>query len=292
MDRRIQSKLALGTVQLGLPYGINNQFGKPNTSESFAILDWAFKEGINLLDTAEGYGDSITVIGDYLKKNSAADFKIVSKFISNPNQSISHGLASSLKALQTDAIYAYLFHGIQDYKSGLFTSELLELKHAGKFTKLGVSLYNLDDLRIVLEDNNIELIQIPFNILDNSAEKRQLLHHAKSKGKEIHVRSVFLQGLFHKSPDELDGKLEPLKNPLTSMQTLVARFNQRMDSVCLNYALSQLFIDKVIVGVETVEQLKNNIEVTGQQIPSELFELLEEIDIEQKELLNPSNWVV
>lgn len=288
----MRNKLSLGTVQFGLPYGINNKSGKPSRGEAFSILSLAFESGVTLLDSAEGYGDSITVIGDYIKQNPATNFNIVSKFISNPSQSISQGLASSLKALQTEAIYAYLFHRIQDYKSGLFTSELLELKHAGKFTKLGVSLYDLDDLRIVLEDKNIELIQIPFNVFDNSPEKKHLLHHAKSQGKEIHVRSVFLQGLFHKSPDELKGKLVPLKNALSSMQTLVARFDQRMDSVCLNHALSQPFVDKVIVGVETVEQLKSNIEVANQQIPSELFELLEEIEIEQKELLNPSNWVV
>lgn len=287
----MRNKLALGTVQFGLAYGINNKSGKPSRGEAFSILHLALESGVTLLDSAEGYGDSITVIGDFIKQNPAADFKIVSKFISNPSQSISHGLASSLKALQAEQLYAYLFHRIQDYKSGLFTSELLELKHAGKFTKLGVSLYDLDDLRIVLEDKNIELIQIPFSVFDNSAEKRQLLNHAKSQGKEIHVRSVFMQGLFHKDPDELKGKLEPLKNPLSRMQTLVARFDLRMDSVCLNHALSQPFIDKVVVGVETMEQLKSNITVAGQQIPPELFELLEEIDVEQKELLNPSNWV-
>lgn len=279
-------------MQLGLPYGINNPFGKPSSEDSASILQLALSEGIDLLDTAESYGDSIAIIGQYINQNPTAHFKVVSKFISNPNQTISCGLANSLKALQAKSIYAYLFHRIQDYKSGVFTSELLELKRTGKFKKLGVSLYALDDLKIVLDDNNIELIQIPFNVFDNSAEKRQLLNQAKSLGKEIHVRSVFLQGLFHKKPDELTGKLEPLKNPLSIMQTLVARFDQRIDSVCLNHALCQPFIDKVIVGVETQEQLKQNIDVAGEQIPSELFELLEEIDIEQKELLNPSNWVV
>lgn len=283
-------KLALGTVQLGLPYGINNQFGKPSKAESFAILDLALKEGINLLDTAEGYGDSIAVIGDYIKQNPAADFKIVSKFISNPYKSISNGLASSLDALQTKSIYAYLFHRIQDYKSGVFKSELLELRHAGKFTKLGVSLYDLGDLKMVLVDRDIELIQIPFNVFDNSEEKRQLLNQAKAEGKEIHVRSVFLQGLFHKNPNELKGKLEQLKSSLFGFQEMVTRFGLRIDSVCLNHALNQSFIDKVIIGVETKDQLQKNIDVTGQELPSLLFDLMEEINVDHKELLNPSNW--
>jgi aryl-alcohol dehydrogenase-like predicted oxidoreductase len=62
------SKLILGTVQFGLEYGVNNQKGIPSSNEIKKILDFAFKRKINILDTAEAYGNSQERIGEYIKK--------------------------------------------------------------------------------------------------------------------------------------------------------------------------------------------------------------------------------
>ena len=75
------SKLILGTVQMGLDYGVNNSSGKISNKESFEILSLAFSNGINILDTAEVYGNSHQIIGDfhYNNPNSNEDNNEASK---------------------------------------------------------------------------------------------------------------------------------------------------------------------------------------------------------------------
>ena len=60
--------MVLGTVEIGLDYGINNKEGKPSHKQAFELLDAAFENGIRELDTAEGYGDSEDIIGEYQRQ--------------------------------------------------------------------------------------------------------------------------------------------------------------------------------------------------------------------------------
>ena len=111
----MQSKLILGTVQFGIPYGINNAAGQVTKEKSFAILDHAYANGITYLDTAAGYGESEAVIGEYLAKYPEKDFNIITKFSGNANCEVS--LLDSLKKFATDKIYSVLFHSFQHYQN-------------------------------------------------------------------------------------------------------------------------------------------------------------------------------
>ncbi len=289
MTRAPKDKLALGTVQLGLPYGSNNKTGKPDLEASFQILDSALRHGIHILDSADAYGDSSQVIGSYLNARPSAKFKIISKF-TDDGRPIAEKLSHSLTLLSCDQLYGYMYHRFDDYQANKYRNELLELRKDAKILKIGVSIYSLKELETVVSDSEISLIQIPVNPFDASPEKLALLTKAKSSGKEIHVRSIFLQGLFFKKPEELTGNLKQLREPLMAFQKILASHGLDVRQGCLNFALHLPMVDFVVIGVDTSEQLVQNIEALLPDFSSALIQDLQSIEITERSILNPSNW--
>lgn len=285
----VRNKIALGTVQLGIPYGINNSTGKPDNSESFGILKEAYRNDITLLDSAEAYGDSLKVIAAYLRENRDQTFDIISKFIGN-GQSVEQNVRESIHTLGVNHLYAYMYHRFSDYSSENYRNELTKLKTEGIIQRLGVSLYSIEELEIAIQDEEITLIQIPFNPFDCSLEKKRLLTLAKKAGKEIHVRSVFLQGLFFMSPESLSGNMKSLKSTLQQFNQIIHDLKLTPMEACLNFALHQNTIDYVLVGVERVEQLKQNLSAIKDMFSQDIINAFESIKIVDTSLLNPSNW--
>jgi aryl-alcohol dehydrogenase-like predicted oxidoreductase len=283
------SKIILGTVQLGLPYGINNHTGRPDQAEAFRILDCASGNNIGLLDSADAYGDSIAIIGSYSKLKNKRQFKVISKFTGD-GQALRAKLTNTLHVLGRDRLYAYMFHRFEDYESGKYRVELLQLREENKIEKLGVSIYSLSELTRIIDDPDISIIQIPLHPLDASPGKKILLQEAKDRGMEIHVRSVFWQGLFFKKPEELTGNLKELRPALRLFHDILAEYRLEVRNACLNYCLHQPFLDYCIIGVETEAQLIQNVQAIMPAFPMEINEKLESIQVDNAFLLNPTNW--
>lgn len=288
------SKIILGTVQFGLNYGINNSLGKPSQEVVNSILDEAWNNNIRILDSAEAYGTSHEAIGQY-HQNSSRKFEVVSKYHSSRSDlssNIHDRVLQNISVLGVDHLYGYMFHNFNDYKNlkdQLFP-EFLRLKKNGVIKKIGVSVYTNDELQAVLEDDQIELIQLPFNLLDNISLRGDLLKLAKAKKKEIHTRSVFLQGLFFKDIKTLTNKLTALKPYLQNIQHISKKAEMPINELALNYVLHQSLIDGVLIGVDTVEQLQNNLQLTGSVLDTEIVSDINAIAVKEKELLNPANW--
>jgi aryl-alcohol dehydrogenase-like predicted oxidoreductase len=285
----LKSKIVLGTVQLGLPYGINNAQGKPNEEEAFRILDLAIQNNISLLDTADAYGNATEVIGAYLYRNPSVTVQIINKFIDD-NVSLSVKFEKSLRLLSSKFLYAYMYHRFSDYSSGKFANDLNRLKEEEKIKKIGVSIYSLQELEQVITDTTVDLIQLPLSPFDYSHEKQQLVKQAKEAGKEIHVRSVFLQGLLFKTPDQLTGNLKSLYEPLKKFHEIVHGLQLNVRQVCLNYAVHKAEIDHVLIGVDTTTQLRDNMESILPYFDGEIMKKVESIAIPDVSMLNPSNW--
>jgi aryl-alcohol dehydrogenase-like predicted oxidoreductase len=283
------SKIALGTVQLGLTYGINNQTGKPDEKAAFEILDTAHRNGIQVLDSAEAYGNSLQVIGRYVRERENHSFRIISKFIADGN-SLTEKIEEQIASLSVAGLYGYMYHRFSDYQAGSNREELLSLKGQSKIEKIGVSVYGTDELREVVNDPDIDIIQLPFNPFDSSEEKKELLRQAKSNRLEVHVRSVFLQGLFFREPATLTGNLQKLSAPLHEFLTIIRKHNLTPMQACLNYALHQSCIDYVVIGVETSGQLVENLSNIQHDLTKGVEESLESIRVDDKSMLNPAHW--
>jgi aryl-alcohol dehydrogenase-like predicted oxidoreductase len=287
-------KIILGTVQFGLDYGINNSSGKPGKEEVFSILELAFKNKICLLDTAEAYGNSHEVIGNYHRQVSYK-FDIITKF-SSTRTDLSADLAirisQNLQVLNVNYLYAYMFHSFNDFETyyGEHQHSIAELKSKGVIKKFGVSIYTNEEFERLLKYNGVDLIQLPFNLLDNNYQRSALIAEAKGKGIEIHTRSVFLQGLFFKNPRSLPEKLAVLEPYLEEIVAIATENNLNIKDVALNYAVRQKDIDYVLIGVDKVQQLQDNLKSLGNKIPEHIIKKIDGLCVTETALLNPSNW--
>lgn len=289
----VKNKIILGTVQFGLNYGINNQSGKVNERDIGEIFNYAHKKNISTLDTADAYGDAINIIGNYHNQNKN-EFKIITKFKSTHREidNLENLVKNSIKQLNISKIFGYLYHSFDDFKKYNYTlQELIALRDKGFIQHIGVSIYTNEQFEELLKYDEIEIIQLPYNLLDNSNKRGELIQRAKALGKIIHVRSVFLQGLFFKDLKTLPDKLLPLKKDLQTIRNITTEYQINMAALALNYALSNPNIDGVLIGVDNLEQLKINIKVAKQPLNQEIIAAIDAIFIQETSLLNPSNWL-
>ncbi len=284
------SKLILGTVQLGTSYGINNHSGKPSRDHSLKILSAAQEHGIQFLDTANAYGDSQLLIKEF--HSSHPPFKILSKFkFTNDNQDIRWHLDATLSQLGCEKLDTYSFHSFKDYAAVTDHSLLLNLKKEGIVENWGISIYSNAEFEAALSFDIIDVIQIPFNLLDNFNKRGELMKKAKSLGKKIHVRSVFLQGLFFKSFTEFPTFLEPLIPDIQNLHAIALRKDLSLHDLALLYPFGISEIDGILIGVDTLTQLLQNVNTLKNKEPSDsLIADVNAINCNRDLLLNPSNW--
>jgi aryl-alcohol dehydrogenase-like predicted oxidoreductase len=281
-------KLALGTVQFGIAYGINNSVGLPSKIEVEKILALAHKKHIDLLDTARVYGTSEESIGNF--KNF--DFKIVTKFSKvGDSEALVSQLNDSLINLNLSSVYGYLAHNADELieKPELWDG-LLKVKAANLVKKIGFSLYSTSQLEKLLEMEFIpDLLQLPYSLLDRKFES--YFARLKEYGSEIHVRSVFLQGLYLMDIEKLPLKLIPIKEELRQLHSCCKDFDIPMSALALNFVTQNPYVDRVIIGVDSEQHLQQNLIFSNTfTIPAELFEIISKINVREKELLNPANW--
>ena len=193
------NKLIIGAAQFGMDYGINNLKGKITKNEVFDVLNYAYLNGVNEIDTATNYGDSEKVIGNYLEKYSANKFKISTK-ISTYEKGLKEQLLESLERLKQKKISKLIFHSTSLYNH--FKPNIrgfIEKNKGLYFDEIGVSIYKNEEIKNIIEDPFIDRVQSPFNLLDNLSQRGEYFKSLKKNNKKIDIRSVFLQGLFYGS---------------------------------------------------------------------------------------------
>ena len=262
-----------------------------NPKESvFEILSYAYDKGIKYLDTAELYGSAHELIGEFHKRNPTKKFEIITKFPHIFEDRLDHKINSYLNQLDIDYLEAILFHSYDSYinhKSQL--TDLVKLKR--KSVKyIGVSIYTNEQMNEVIDDINIDIIQIPFNLFDNFNLRGELIKRAKSNNKIIHTRSAFLQGLFFMKKDNPNAIRVKLDKELDLIEEISTKSSIPVGSIALNYCLMQNCIDGVLIGVDSLDQLKENIDSAEKKIPNQYLDEINKIKINNIELLNPSMW--
>lgn len=291
MSKTLNNKLILGTVQMGLPYGINNAKGQISLDDSLAILKYAFDNGIVTLDSAEAYGNAHQVIGAFHEKYPKKQFKVITKLPNQTNENIIEKVNGYLNELKVDQLYALLFHSFSSYTNGWENFHALrQFKLEGKIKKIGVSVYTNEEVEEVMNNEEIDIIQVPFNLLDNINLRGEVFEKARSKGKTIHTRSALLQGLFFKDINEQNENVQNLKGELVQLAYISKAHNIPISRLALSYCLYQNNIENVLIGVDTLDQLKDNIESVDYQLQSALVEEINSIEVKNLELLNPSLW--
>lgn len=281
-------KIALGTVQFGINYGVNNISGIPSNNEISSILNLAKSKNIDVLDTALAYGNSENIIGDLF----SGDFKIVSKFSNVTSTSdFNFQLQSTLNNLKRNSIYGYLAHNPIDLiKNVELWDDLVKSKTEGKIEKIGFSLYSTDQLCTLLDLNLIpDIVQLPYSLLDRKFEP--YLSSLKSMGIEIHTRSTFLQGLYFIDIARLPNRFHKIRSELSIIHDICIQNNCSIGELALNFVNLNQNVDKIIIGVEKLSQLETNLKYLNDSlISSHVLNEILAVNVKYPELLNPSNW--
>ncbi|MFA7358340.1 MAG: aldo/keto reductase [Bacteroidales bacterium] len=270
-------KLGLGTVQFGLDYGISNSLGPTPGQEVKRLLEYAAGKGIDLLDTAAAYGNSQEVLG----RQELSSFRLVSKFLYDGHTDILSLLQSSLRALSVSSLYAYLAHRpLQMLEYPHYWEQLQDLKRSGDIGKLGFSFDTPEEADKVLQAGlQPDLVQLPYNYLDHRFES--LMQELHQQGCEIHARSPFLQGLFFVDPGELPAYFDGIRELLAGLQ----QYGDALRGALLKYAAEQPYIDKVIFGVNSLDQFRQNLDSLSTAPDLPLLDRTVDPD-----LITPSKW--
>jgi aryl-alcohol dehydrogenase-like predicted oxidoreductase len=286
-----RSKLVFGTVQLGVPYGINNTSGQPSKEDALQILRHVHQAGIATLDTADAYGTASELIGAFHREQPQRPFRVITKFHCDDSINLLEKARATCSRLGVTTLYCYQYHRFADLAAFPHVQhELAALKEQGVIERVGVSIYTNDEFRTAIDTPSIDVIQLPFNALDNMRLRGELMRHAKEQGKELHTRSVFLQGLLFKPPSDFPDKLASLAPAVQRLQNLAESCNLDITALALNYALHNPLIDAVLFGVETASQLRSTLNAVHTNVDAALSAEIETIVVREPHLLNPAHW--
>ena len=291
--RRVRNaeRLALGTAQFGLNYGVANLTGQVHSAEIDSILSCARRAGIDTVDTAMAYGSSEENLG----QSTIQNYKVITKLPPLPygeeniGKWVNDQVKNSLGRLKIGALEGLLLHRSSDLcglKGDQLNEALQGLKQQKLVKKIGVSIYDPLELEALIGKRHIDLVQAPFNVVDRRILTSGWMRRLHDLGVELHIRSIFLQGLL--LSEELQQEPRFLKwselwlnwagwlreQPLSPLQA------------CLGFALSHNEITKIVVGLDTRIQLA---EILGALQTGKLYlpDCLTSTDLD---LILPSRW--
>lgn len=295
------SLFTLGTVQLGIDYGMVGSTKKPTQDAAFAVLDAAAGLGVNTWDTANNYGDSERVIGNWVAAGRGAKPTLITKI--GP---LDHGSKSALRddilrqaekccrTLQVERLDMLMLHDFTDYSSDpdVCTAVFQELKDAGVIRTSAISAYSEYDYRI-MADSAFDAVQIPLNVFDWGKVESGEMDALKQAGKAVFTRSVFLQGLVFMDPEKLPEKMAFCQPTLMKYQRLCAEFGVSPAVLALSYVLSVPGVTSVVLGCQTPQQVESNCNmISGRlELTADHMEALRKAFVDTpRRVLDPRIW--
>jgi aryl-alcohol dehydrogenase-like predicted oxidoreductase len=290
-------KLALGTVQFGLNYGITNTRGKVAITEVMDILTFAKNIGITTLDTAAAYGESEVVLGEL---GASESFDIVTKIPQlTSGVTIENIVTQSCKNLHCKKITALLFHHADDLISPqgqYYYQQAQALKNQGTIEKLGVSVYRPEQISLLCQQFNFDIIQLPLNWLDQRFLRDDL--QATLSNIEIHARSIFLQGILLAEFNELPAYFLPYKRQIDNFNLYCKNLGCQPLTLALAIIHQQNIVDKAVIGCCSVNQLtqiaehyylaEKLIHLNGEKI----INIGKKLASNEETLVDPSQWKI
>lgn len=264
-------RLVLGTAQFGLDYGINNPNGKPSIEKSIKMLEYAWKNGITIFDTAEVYGNAEEILEKFIKKNNLSDkIKIISKLTPNlfkGNESLEYVLKvikskikESLERLNIKKLYGFLLHTPENIYNKNIIDSLKICKREGLIENFGVSIYEEKDA-LYASKLPVDFIQIPYSVFDQRLNKTDFFEVCKKNKITIFARSAFLQGLIMMNKKNIPYYLEEAKIYLEEFEEIIKKYDLSKIEASLLFSYNKTEVDYIVFGVDNLEQLKEDLEI-------------------------------
>ncbi|QKG56753.1 aldo/keto reductase [Hymenobacter sp. BRD128] len=250
-------RLALGTAQFGLAYGLNNEAGQPSLAATAEVLAAAQAAGLTLLDTAAAYGNSEARLGELVGGNPA--FELITKLPAGPAAQVAQHLAEALARLRRPQLYGVLFHAFGPLQAQPDAWRALQAaRAAGQVARIGASLYHPHEAEWLLAQGwDLDLVQVPYNVLDQRFAA--VLPRLAARGVEVHVRSAFLQGLLLREPASLPTFFQPLAPKIKQLRNLTDEAGVPLPAALLLFAAYAPGVAGAVIGVDSVANLHENL---------------------------------
>lgn len=287
MSNKKISQMTIGTVQLGMNYGIANDYGMPEEEKSFAMLRAAFENGVTALDTARSYGTSEEVIGRFLKTWEGNIPYIASKIRATGDDEVDiekHVITSaeeSLQRLGVNKVDCFLIHNVKDvYKYGEKVAKAMgDLVTRGYADEVGVSIYLGEEIDEIMKYPQYSATQIPASIFDQRIMASG--HNLKLKERDytVFVRSVFLQGLFFLDPNKVDDPIliEHAVPKIKLLRDIAASEGMSIAQLAIAFMRDTVGFTSLVLGADTADQVKENISYFDTPaLPEKVMKLLGE----------------
>ena len=283
-------KIALGTVQFGTHYGIANTNGQINRSEAEKILAYARNSGVDTIDTAIAYGSSEQCLGEV----GVDGCQVVTKLPEIPDNYgnlklwFDRQVHRSLENLGVKNLSGLLLHRpsqLLDPDKKELWDLLLQLKSDGVVEKVGFSIYTPNELDKLWDSFKPDLVQAPYNVFDRRLDESGWLQRMSEENVEVHIRSIFLQGLLLMGEGQRPEKFSKWRSLWCEWDDWLSKNEIEPVQAAISCALSDKRISRVVVGVDSLEQFKNIISAANN-----IGRFPENFHITDTRLLNPSEW--
>ena len=284
-------KLALGTAQFGMSYGINNMAGQVSQHAVQQILQYASLVGMHTIDTAIAYGNSEQCLG----LNGVDAFEVITKLPSIPESCnniedwMLREVESSLNRLDITCLHGLMLHRPDQLYGPMgerILASLMRLKEAGLFRKAGVSVYDPEEFDQLFSLADFGIVQCPLNLMDRRLVDSGWLQKLTLKSVEVHTRSSFLQGLLLMERGDIPNKFETWKCYWDRWDEWVRDNNTSRLHGCLSYCLSHRGVDRVVVGVDKKSQLEEIVAASNVKV----IDSFPDLTCSDPNLINPANW--
>ncbi|MDB2548530.1 aldo/keto reductase [Paracoccaceae bacterium] len=291
--------IALGTAQFGTNYGINNNVGSLSTKQCFDLLNTATAHGINCFDTAPDYGQSETVISEWLQNynnKETSHIEVVSKIpklkSDQPAKEAVERLLQTKNNITSSSLKYILLHDELDIlKAGVFDA-IMKVKGDGFIDKIGVSVYTPEVADVVIGNFDIDAIQIPINIFDNRMIISSIIEKCERKKIRIFARSIFLQGLALIETSKIPQKFEQIRKSKLKIEKICRDTNWKIKDLCFSYVRSQIESPTIVIGAETKRQIIENSRLkTNQPLEKEIIDEILKISTSiSSRVSDPRQW--
>jgi aryl-alcohol dehydrogenase-like predicted oxidoreductase len=279
------NKIIIGVTQFGMPYGIMNKSKNDRKKKLKQILNFSKKKNIKALYTSKYYGNSNKLLGF----ENLHHFKIFSKFKSEDllNEKFILELDKVRNTLGKNTIILMLdgFEKLSVNKALKVYDIIIKLKKNKYISKFGYSIYDFKNLQKICKNFKPDILQCPYNVIDRRLEQKGLLEYLKFNKIEVHVRSIFLQGLLIADPSRLPKKFLKWKKIFQIFKNKMSYYQISNLEGCLNFIEKNRCIDKILIGIDNDIQLKEILDAKYNKkikFPN--------IYIKNEKLIDPSKW--
>lgn len=299
------SALGLGTVELGMDYGIrvSGDFGRPPTDTAVGLLQFAADHGIDFFDTAPKYGAAEELLGEAFAKRTQCVFATKVTVPRDASGALLRGaelrreieasLAESRRRLRRESLDLVQIHNatLEVLADGELAEALVDARGQDEVRFIGASVYTEAEALAVIDTGSFDVLQVPYSLLDRRMARR-VFAAARRAGVGIVVRSAFLRGALTPKARSLPPELTPLVEAADRVRQSLDVSWEQLPSAALRFCLASPDVATVIVGVRSIQELTKAVAAAVEgPLPAAAVRESEAFALTDERLVDPSKWV-